>query len=169
MANPNWSMDTHNQWIRWSIVLTGALGVVGAVWLPPVVDEPIRSAILQGFAGLCHQLPARSLHVDGVPLAVCDRCLGIYGGVLLGVLAMPLVPGWARKLQRNAGLAIVVALVPLAVDWFGPVAGGWSNVPLSRAVTGGWFGSAAGLLVAYAVVSAGRRAAEADARASDPS
>jgi len=160
-------MSTHNRWIRWSIVLTGALAVVGAVWLPPVVDESIRSAIMRGFSGLCHQLPTRSLQVDGIPLAVCDRCLGIYGGVLLGVLVMPLVPNWARGLQRNAGLAIAMALVPLAVDWLGPVVGGWGNVPLSRAVTGGLFGAAAGLLVAYAVVSAGQRPASASA--GDPS
>ncbi len=160
-------MTTHKQWIRWSIVLTGVLAVVGTVWLPPIVDEPVRSAIMRGFSGLCHQLPTRTLHVDGIPLAVCDRCLGIYSGVLLGVLAMPLMPSWTRRLQRHAGLTLAAALLPLAIDWFGP--GGWSNVPLSRAVTGGLFGSAAGLLVAYAVVSAGRRPAGASASAGDPS
>lgn len=162
-------MSTRSRWIRWGVTLAVGMGVVGTVWVPPVVDEPIRSVIMQAFSGLCHQLPARSFHVDGVPLAVCDRCLGIYSGVLLGVLLMPLVAAEARWLHRNAGLALAAALVPLAIDWVGPVIGGWSNVPLSRIATGAVFGTAAGLLVAYAIVSAGRRAADSAASPSDRS
>jgi uncharacterized membrane protein len=135
-------------------------GVVGAVWLPPLIEEPVRSMVMGAFSGLCHQLPARSLHVGGTPLAVCDRCLGIYTGLLLGVILLPLVSRRARRLHRNAGLAIAISLVPLAIDWLGPVVGGWSNGPVSRVATGGLFGAVAGLLVTYAVVSAGRRSVE---------
>lgn len=155
-------MNTHvrSHWIRWGVILAIGGGVAGAVWLPPLVEEPAQSMVMRAFSGLCHQLPARSLHVGETPLAVCDRCLGIYTGLLLGALVLPLVSGRARWLHRNAGLAVAAALVPLAIDWLGPVLGGWSNGPMSRVVTGGLFGIVTGLLVAYAVVSAGQRREE---------
>ena len=160
-------MQQRTRWIGWSIALAASLGVVAAALLPPFVDEPVRSTLMRAFAGVCHQLPERSLHVDGVSLAVCDRCMGIYGGVLVGVLVMPFVPHWTDRLHRYAGPVLVAALVPLTVDWLGPVVGMWSNVPLSRAVTGGLFGIAAGGLVARSAMHFRRRASDPAAALDD--
>jgi len=151
-----------HEWTGWRVALTVIVGVVGAALLPPVMGETGRDVIMHAFSGVCHQLPERSAHIGGVPLALCDRCLGIYGGVALGILAFPAMPGMAYRLHRRAGMLLVVALTPLALDWAGPVIGTWPNVPWSRAVTGLLFGAAAGVLVGRAAAHWNRtRPAEA--------
>jgi uncharacterized membrane protein len=47
----------------------------------------IGLALERGFALVCHQRPERSFWVFGGTVAVCSRCLGIYLGAALGVLA----------------------------------------------------------------------------------
>lgn len=141
-------------WLGWGVALTISLGIVGAILLPPFVGPEGRALIMQAFAGVCHQLPARSLQLGDVPLAVCDRCLGIYGGLALGVLGFPTAARWQEVVHRNAGLVLIAVLVPMAADWAGPILDLWANVPLSRGVTGGLFGVAAGYLVARATVRA---------------
>jgi len=106
------------------------------------------------FAPLCHQLPGRSPSLDGVQLAVCDRCLGIYTGVLGGVATA----GWARglwvRLRAVEHLVLLGSLLPLAVDWIGPVLGLWPNEPLSRAATGLLFGVVAASFTATRILAA---------------
>lgn len=134
---------------RWQVALVVAFGVVGLAALPPFVGETARSVIMHGFSGVCHQLPERSLRIGSIPLAVCDRCLGIYAGAALGVLLLPGVRGMAARLHQRIGWVLLLSLGPLTVDWAGPVLGLWPNVPLSRFGTGGVFGVVSGLLVAY--------------------
>lgn len=75
-------------WWRW-------LGVVAlsAIGLLPLL--PLAVAIVPELAGVarifgvwfelhCERDPARTLLLDGVPLAVCARCSGIYFGLGLG-------------------------------------------------------------------------------------
>jgi len=132
---------------------------------------------MQGFSALCHQIPGRSAAVDGVPLAVCDRCLGIYSGFALGLVLAALlrviapviaplrnpdipgpdIAGTYRRLFDRAKFVLVGMLVPLAIDWGGPVllkvspALGWANTPLSRAITGGLLGMAAAVLLVISI------------------
>lgn len=148
-------------WIGWGIVFAATVGMVGLALLPPFVGETVRGTVMQAFAGVCHQLPARSPQIDGVPLAVCDRCMGIYSGLALGVLGGAAVARWQAFVHRHAGGILLVALVPLAADWLGPVLGLWTNVPLSRALTGGLFGVAAGCVLAHVVVRAACRSFDA--------
>lgn len=156
------SVSTRYNWKGWAVALAAAVGVVGLAVLPPFVGETVRAVVMHAFAGVCHQLPARSAHLGGVPLALCDRCLGIYSGVALGILAYPVIPALADRMYRRAGLMLVVALVPLALDWAGPVLSAWPNTPWSRAVTGAVFGVMAGVLVARAAARF-NRASPADA------
>ena len=128
-------------------MLVGMALVLGAAWLPPVLPEAWRTALMAAFRPVCHQFPARSPHVDGVQIAICDRCTGIYSGLLLGGLAMT---GWRHlggRALRQGRLVLLGALVPLGVDWMAPVLALWTNTPLTRAVTGTLFGAAAGAFV----------------------
>ena len=109
------------------------------------------------FAPLCHQLPARSPAVDGTQLAVCDRCLGIYGGVLVGVATAGWVRGLWARLRAVDHLVLLGSLLPLAVDWLGPVLGLWTNGPLSRAATGLLFGVVAASFAATRVLARSNR------------
>ena len=105
---------------------------------------------MQAFAPVCHQLAERSFHVDGVQLAVCHRCLGAYVGLLVGVLLF-LVPAWESKSLRPLVLLVIAAL-PGVVDWSGDVVGLWVNTPMSRVLTGAFFGIPAGTILGSAVM-----------------
>lgn len=132
--------------------------VLGAAWLPPFLPEAWRAALMAAFGSVCHQLPARSPHVGEVPIAICDRCTGIYSGLLLGSLVMA---GWRRLGGRalNQGRFVLLgALVPLGIDWIAPVLGVWANTPISRGLTGGLFGLAAGVFVLDRLLRSSARA-----------
>ncbi len=83
----------------WLAALLGILVWNGAVFLAPLLrgrGHPLSALIYAAFAPTCHQLPGRSFYLCGFPLPVCGRCLGIYAGFLLGVLAYPFVRGFSR-------------------------------------------------------------------------
>ncbi len=145
--------------LGWAVALGAAALVVAGATLPPFVGEPLRAALMMLFDPLCHQLPERSPHVAGVPLAACHRCYGIYVGVLAGAAAFPLLRRW-RPLRRHVaargGRVLMAAGVPTAIDWAGDVAGLWANTPVSRMSTGALFGLVAGYVFARAVVQAVR-------------
>lgn len=152
----------HYAWLSWSVALAMVVGIVGVAALPPFVGEGLGELIMRTFAGVCHQLPERSPHVGGIPLALCDRCLGIYGGLALGVLAFPAMPRSAGRIHQYAGVVLLAALVPLGLDWIGPVVDGWSNGPWSRASTGAVFGAVAGVLVGRAAATFGHNGSTAE-------
>lgn len=142
----------------WWLALAATLGVVGLAAAPPWLGAGARALVMTAFAPLCHQLPARSFAVDGVPLAVCHRCLGIYLALPLAVLAFAAVHRWGAWLGRHAGPVLVASLVPLAVDWGADALGWWANTPPSRLATGSVFGFAAGLFLARAAAALPRTA-----------
>ena len=172
----------------WGGISVGSVMVVALTLLPPWLSPETRAILMQAFSALCHQIPGRSPAVDGVPLAVCDRCLGIYSGFALGLVLAALVrvvapviapvtapvtaphdpprnpdisgpdiPGTYRQLFDRVKFVLVGMLVPLSIDWVGPVllrvspALGWTNTPVSRAITGGLLGMAAAVLLVISI------------------
>ncbi len=126
--------------------------VTGLLWLmvslPPFVPPSIRMGLMAAFAPVCHQLPDRSFWIDGVQLAVCHRCYGIYAGLFLGTLLLTFIGTHASRLYRKARWLLIVGLLPPALDWGLQLVHLWQNTPLSRVLTGLWFGLVAGLLLA---------------------
>ena len=133
------TVQRRRRWV-WLGGVAGVGLVATVVWLPPFLPEAWQGVLMAVFSPACHQLPARSPHLDGVQLAVCDRCLGIYlgvfGGVLLAGLLQP-VGAWMKNVGRYLLLG---ALVPLSIDWIAPLIGLWSNTPITRGATGALFG-----------------------------
>ena len=78
---------------------------------------------------VCHQIPARSFHVLGEPLAACARCTGLYVGFTLGVAAWPHLPRLADALAARPRW-ILAFMAPLAVDLM------VANTAATRFVTG---------------------------------
>src|ERR1700761_8410929 len=82
------------------ILATAPLAVPWLAW-----THRIAATLVRGFfSSLCHQNPDRSFLIRGVPVAVCARCLGIYLGVVAGML-LPCKPATAMR-----WLAIALAL-----------------------------------------------------------
>ncbi len=85
------------------------------------------------FSSVCHQNPGRSLWLNGAPMAVCERCFGIYSGLWFGVLAGFLVSIPIRVLRTLGIFATSVLLMDVI----------WGEMPVLRIATGfllGWIG-----------------------------
>lgn len=127
----------------WYGLLAITSGVFALAMLPPILPASLQAVVREGFAPVCHQLPGRSLHFRGVPVALCDRCSGIYVGLVVGVAGT----GWGANLWATLGsygrYALLGALVPMGLDWAGPLLHLWGNGPESRILTGLLFGSVA--------------------------
>ena len=103
---------------------------------------------------VCHQIPERSLHVLGWPLAVCIRCSAIYFGFLAGLLFYPLF----RSLDRPVlppRLLLLAAALPLIVDGLAIGFLVYDVTNMTRAATGALFG----MLVPFTIIPAAQEAA----------
>lgn len=149
----------------WAMALAGTLVLLTAVVLPPFLTPAWRGPLVAGFHTLCHQMPERTFALGGVPLAACHRCTGIYAGLVLGVLVLPLVPFRIPAPTRLEGWILLAAVAPAALDWGGDVLGFWTNTVGSRVGTGLWFGVLAGWLLAHAVSRTGRALGPGDSAA----
>lgn len=133
------------------LVALGTWTILVLAVLPPFVGPVGRSILMQAFSFACHQMPSRSPHIDGVALAVCDRCLGLYAGIAVGGLAALCLAGPRAFIYRHAGIAIVAALIPVGSDWAFDIVGVWANTPATRSSTGSAFGLIMGALLVAAV------------------
>jgi uncharacterized membrane protein len=99
-----------------------------------------------GFAPVCHQVPERSFTLFDYPWAVCQRCSGIYLGLLAGALFH-----WRalEKLARPSARRFfaVGMTLPLILDAMLPFTGVWTNGPPTRFATGFFFGAMLSILL----------------------
>ena len=115
-----------------------ALTPLAAPLLAP--SHPLIALVIRSFfSRLCHQDPGRSFVVQGSPIAVCVRCLGIYcGGALATLLGMGKVP--ARRLLAIGLVLNLLDVATASLHWHG-------NFPLSRFLLGLLLGVGAGAVL----------------------
>src|SRR5512143_811999 len=110
----------------WLLTLAGTAAwlaaIVAAPWLAGHGRPGAARFIYAVFAPLCHQIPDRCFWLSGQPMAVCGRCLGIYAGFAAGLLAYPLLRGFARASLPPARLFAAMTL-PMVVDAGGGILG----------------------------------------------
>ena len=90
------------------------------------------------FSPFCHQYADRSWHLLGEPLAVCIRCLGVYGGAALGGI----FPAGSASLRNLAAASALCG-----ATWILEVTGMLSIPAPVRLGAGGILGFAASRLV----------------------
>lgn len=127
----------------WGLMLGATGGVLGLALSTPLLAPEWRALVMHVFAPVCHQLPERSPQLADVQIALCDRCTGVYAGGVLGVAVMGGGPSFWRRIRTLDQYVLLGSLVPLGIDWIGPLLGLWTNVPFSRAATGFLFGGVA--------------------------
>lgn len=137
----------------WALTASFMFGVLGLIALTPWARAhgyaALSAGVYSGFSVVCHQMPERSFHFEGFPLAVCARCLGLYVGGAAGVLFYPLARGFTRR--DTPGRAwLLAAAVPTTIDFALGFFGIWENTHLSRFLTAVLLGAA----VAFYVVPA---------------
>ena len=108
---------------------------------------PYASWQFKAFHVLCHQNPVRSLTLDGSQMAVCARCIGIYGSFFIGVIMMPFL-GLIKKLKFRYYFRFLIGTIILnLIDVLGNLFGFWTNTNESRFVFGVLFGLSAAVLL----------------------
>lgn len=102
----------------------------------------------KAFAGLCHQDPQRSFWLNGSPMAVCTRCLGIYSGFTFLWILFPLHADIAGAIKGN-GKKILTGIILLnIIDIGGSNLGFWENTLSSRYLMGVLIGMFAAFILA---------------------
>jgi uncharacterized membrane protein len=152
-AQPGETLTTRDSRIGffvWSLLASLALLIVIATVAAPAAfargHVEFSEVTYQAFSYLCHQIPERSFHLAGHPLAVCSRCTGLYAGFAVATLALPL----ARSLKRTDTPHVIWLLlsgVPLAIDFGLTYFGVWENNHFTRVTTGALFGAVAAIYV----------------------
>jgi uncharacterized membrane protein len=132
--------------IAWVILSGLALTTVALVIGAPLAQAhnhlQFASAIYWAFSFVCHQLPERSFHLDDHQFAVCSRCTGLYSGFALATLFYPLTRSLTRT-DTPSRRWLLLAVVPLAIDFSLGYFDIWANTQLTRVATGALLGSVA--------------------------
>lgn len=142
----------------WTLAAGGTLALLALAASPPLLGGDVGAALHHAFSAVCHQIPGRSPHLGGGPIALCHRCIGILGGLALGLLLAPLAGSGRLAAVACAAQArwLLAAAVPAGLDWAVGVAGLWTNTPASRFATGAAFGAMAGLILAANLLTSRR-------------
>lgn len=147
--------------VFWLVSALTVAALVSLIVVAPLAaaggHNGVAFAIYRAFGTLCHQIPERSYFIDGHKLAVCSRCTGIYAGFAFTLLLYPLV----RSLRNTATpprSLLILAAVPLAIDFSLTFFGIWENTHTSRLLTGLLLGSVAVFYVMPGIVELSLRA-----------
>ena len=130
----------------WAVSAAIITILVALVVVAPLVAASghgeLAQVVYRAYAILCHQLPERSYFIDGHKLAVCSRCTGVYAGFAFTLLLYPLI----RSLRTTTSPPrswLLLAAVPLGIDFSLTFFGIWENTHTSRLLTGALLGSVA--------------------------
>lgn len=139
----------------WCVAAAGALVMVSLVVSAPLLAMNghtfLAVALYEGFSHICHQIDERSFHVGDHKFAVCARCFGIYAGFAGVVVLYPLVRSLKRR-DTPARVWLLVAVIPICIDFALGFFGIWENTHWSRAMTGAIVGAVAALYVVPGLV-----------------
>lgn len=146
VASPQQLAPSSFATVTWAVTATFALALVVLIIGAPLAQAnghpAFAASIYKAFSFVCHQIPERSFHLAGHQFGVCSRCTGLYVGFAVAVLVYPL----ARSLKRTdtpSRIWLVLATLPLVIDFALGYFSIWQNTHLSRFVTGALLSSVA--------------------------
>lgn len=153
-------VPTRRPLVFWLVSTATVLGLVSLILVAPIAaaggHNGLAFAIYRAFGTMCHQMPARSYFIDSHKFAVCSRCTGIYFGFAFTLLLYPLV----RSLRSTATpprSLLILATLPLAIDFSLTFFGFWENTHTSRLLTGALLGSVSVFYVMPGIVDVSLR------------
>lgn len=130
-------------WLVSAVIMTALVGLVVVAPLAAAGGHgELAQVIYRAFSVLCHQRPDRSYFIDGHKLAVCSRCTGLYAGFVITLLLYPLIRS-LRTTTTPPARWLLLAVVPMGIDFSLTFFGIWENTHTSRLLTGALLGSVA--------------------------
>jgi uncharacterized membrane protein len=130
--------------VFWLMSAVTVLMLVSLIVVAPVAAASGHGELAHGIYGafgvLCHQIPERSYFIAGHKFAVCSRCTGLYAGFAFTLLLYPLVRSLKMTVTPPLTL-LVLAAIPLVIDFSVTFFGFWENTHTSRLLTGALLGS----------------------------
>ena len=148
-------VPTRRPLVFWLVSAATVTALVSLILVAPLAaaggHNGLAFAIYHAFGTLCHQLPERSYFIDGHKFAVCSRCTGIYAGFAITLLLYPLVRS-LRNVATPPRSLLILAALPLAIDFSLTFFGFWENTHTSRLLTGALLGSVAVFYVMPGIV-----------------
>jgi uncharacterized membrane protein len=148
-------VPTRRPQVFWLVSALTVLFLVALIVVAPLAEAAGHAVLAKGIYGafgiLCHQLPERSYFIEGHKLAVCSRCTGIYFGFAFTLLLYPLIRS-LRSVSMPPRSYLLLAAVPMAIDFGLTFFGVWQNTHTSRLLTGALLGSVAVFYVMPGIV-----------------
>ncbi|MFS8086483.1 MAG: DUF2085 domain-containing protein [Acidobacteriota bacterium] len=130
----------------WALTAAFGLALVGLIVGAPLAASSghlaFATAIYKAFSFVCHQIPERSFHLAEHKFAVCSRCTGLYAGFAVAALGYPLIRP-LKLTDTPRRLWLILAAVPLTIDFALGYFSIWQNNHLSRFLTGALLSSVA--------------------------
>ena len=164
-------VPTKRPLLFWLVSAATVVALVSLIVVAPVAaaggHNGVAFAIYRAFGTLCHQIPERSYFIEGHKLAVCARCTGIYAGFAFTLLFYPLLRSLRNTATPPRSLLILAAL-PLAIDFSLTFFGVWENTHTSRLLTGLLLGSVAVFYVMPGVIDLSLRSLTKRSHVSPP-
>ncbi len=127
--------------MRWYLALVAATTFVFITALGPGLfgsrpDQWYTSWQRVAFSTFCHQIQDRSFVINGVQMAVCSRCIGIYGSLWFGTLFFPLIIRYSARIFHFSKPVLVGSMLFIIIDVLGNIAGIWTDTNAFRFFTG---------------------------------
>ena len=130
--------------VFWLISALTVLGIFSLIMVAPMAAAGGQGALAQGIYGafgtLCHQMPERSYFIAGYKFAVCSRCTGLYAGFAFTLLLYPFIRSLRTTVTPPRSL-LLLAAIPLLIDFSVTFFGFCENTHTSRLLTGALLGS----------------------------
>ena len=105
----NWSVAPH---IAWAIFWL--FNIVLALCWPFLHDTFIRNNFAPVYASSCHQILTRCYYLNGEPMPICARCLGVWIGFAIAATAV--VSGAPLSSFWRSSFALKLILL-FFIDW----------------------------------------------------
>jgi len=127
---------------HWLILANLAAGLyLGLPILAPYlmhIGHPFPAKIIYTvYSFLCHQLPERSFFFFGYQMAICQRCVAMYGSIFLAGFLFGLLRGGLQPLPWKV---YILLNIPVAIDGVMQLVGLWESTWWLRTATGALFG-----------------------------
>lgn len=118
------------------LMALGAVGIFNGDWTTQVFDL------------VCHQDLSRTFSYNGNFMAVCSRCIGIYGAFAFFWIIMPAIVYFLGNHKNKFGIRFLLIIIGIIfIDVIGNNLGFWSNTHFSRFLTGTLLGISAAVLL----------------------